>query len=132
MDAFLKNVNTPLESKNMGAAVSKVVSYIQLARQHPLLSAAGVTLAYILLCRSLRFRRINALKRRMGYATPKSMQQMTNVEAQTIIQQMAELEFPTMFKESLSFALFKVQTPFGPLLFFLFLDIYFAPERARD
>lgn len=35
------------------------------------------------------------------------MSKMTNTEAQSIIQEMAQFEFPTMFKMSLQFALFK-------------------------
>ena len=39
------------------------------------------------------------------------MSKMTNVDAQAILTQLAELEFPRMYETALQFALFKVQYP---------------------
>lgn len=44
----------------------------------------------------------------MDYRTRESMSKMGNVDAQFILKEMAQWEFPRMFKMSLQFALFKV------------------------
>ena len=72
----------------------------------PALLAAA--LVYVALCARLRFQRVRSLKQNKECASREAMSQMTNVQAQHIISDMARFEFPTMFKMSLQFALFKV------------------------
>ncbi|KAL4736097.1 hypothetical protein BDV11DRAFT_207913 [Aspergillus similis] len=71
-------------------------------------AAVGATvLAYLVLCSTLRHRRARRQAKRLNYPDRQSLSRMTNVEAQAIIQEMAEWEFPTTFTKSLQFALFK-------------------------
>lgn len=65
-------------------------------------------LAYLVLCARLRCQRVRSRQRKMNFTSRESMSKMTNTEAQSIIQTMTQFEFPTMFKMSLQFALFKV------------------------
>lgn len=116
MSALLRTVYDQLPSTTVDTIASKVLSYARLFRQHPSLLAASVTLFYLILCRSLRYRCVDKLRDGKGYASQKSMHDMTNVDAQAIVKNMAELEFPTLFKASLNFALFKVGNDCEPLL----------------
>lgn len=61
---------------------------------------------YLLVCSTLRFRRRDALQK--GFPNRASLARMTTVEAQSIVNKLAELEFPYTFLTSLQFALFKV------------------------
>ncbi|CRG85030.1 hypothetical protein PISL3812_02181 [Talaromyces islandicus] len=61
---------------------------------------SSLVLAYLLLVRALRFRRINKLQR-------SALASMTDEEAWQIQQAMAQLEFPFLFEKSLQFALFR-------------------------
>lgn len=74
--------------------------------------AALVTfsVAYLLLCRLLRFKRMRSMHQRFSYPSRDSLTAMTNEDAQKIQLYLAELEFPVMFSISLGFALFKVCT----------------------
>ncbi|CZT05072.1 uncharacterized protein RAG0_11314 [Rhynchosporium agropyri] len=69
--------------------------------------AVGGLLFYILLCSTLRFNRRDAMLKKYNFIDRKSLARMTNVEAQAIISQLAELEFPKTFYTSIQFALFK-------------------------
>lgn len=64
---------------------------------------SSLVLAYLLLVKALRFRRINKLQQRSA-----SLASMTDEEAWEIQRAMAQLEFPTLFEKSLQFALFRV------------------------
>ena len=73
--------------------------------------ALSAVVAYPLLVASLRYRRIRASESKQ-----KTYAGMTDNEAFDIINQMAELEFPTIFEKALQFALFRVRHhPFPPL-----------------
>ncbi|KAK2608705.1 hypothetical protein QQS21_002694 [Conoideocrella luteorostrata] len=71
---------------------------------HIILSLA---LMYPILCYSLRFRRMTAKQRQLGFTDRTSFSKMTSVQAQSIVQEISEWEFPLLFKMSLQFALFK-------------------------
>jgi hypothetical protein len=109
MEEFLKTITNHPAGESARGVISKILPYARSSRQHPALLAAGIALSYVLLCRALRYRRVNAQRKRLGYTTRKAMANMTNVDAQLIIKNMAELEFPLLFKQSLNFALFKVR-----------------------
>ena len=64
--------------------------------------------AYSFLAASLRYRRSKNLESKYRYATRESYARMTDNEAFEIWNQMAELEFPTIFEKALQFALFRV------------------------
>jgi hypothetical protein len=68
-------------------------------------------LAYPFLVASLRYRRTRNLESKYCYATRESYARMTDNEAFEIWNQMAELEFPTIFEKALQFALFRVRSP---------------------
>ena len=48
------------------------------------------------------------MHKKFNFPTKQSLSRMTNVEAQQIVQYVAELEFPKLFETSLQFALFRV------------------------
>ena len=66
--------------------------------------ALSAAVAYPFLVASLRYRRIRASESKQ-----KSYASMTDNEAFEIMNQMAELEFPTIFEKALQFALFRVR-----------------------
>lgn len=68
---------------------------------------SSLVLAYLLLVKALRFRRINQLQR--SSASPSSLASMTDEQAWEIQKSMAQLEFPFLFEKSLQFALFRVR-----------------------
>ncbi|KAG4428732.1 hypothetical protein IFR05_015782 [Cadophora sp. M221] len=68
---------------------------------------AGGFLFYILLCSALRFNRRDAMLKKFSFTDRKSLARMTNIEAQAIMCQLAELEFPKIYYTSVQFALFK-------------------------
>lgn len=70
--------------------------------------------AYVLLVRSLRYRRIRQLEAHYNYRTRASMAKMTDHEAWEIQRAMAQYEFPFTVEKSLQFALFRVGTPLRP------------------
>lgn len=63
---------------------------------------------YLLVVRSLRYRRRDALQKQYNYPNRKSFAKMTIEDAHLIQLSLAELEFPTTFSKSVFFALFKV------------------------
>ncbi|KAI1100507.1 hypothetical protein F4804DRAFT_318722 [Jackrogersella minutella] len=64
-------------------------------------------LLYVGLCRALRFRRENALRRRLGYPDRASLAHMTTVDAQAVIKFMNAWEMPLFQFLALQFGLFK-------------------------
>lgn len=69
-----------------------------------------------------------------GYSTRESLKSMKNTDAQKIMSCLGELEFPTFYKMSLQFALFKVRIQFIFFFFcFLFLlSTWFLPNIQCD
>lgn len=63
---------------------------------------------YASLCSFLRFQRRDGLQKKFGFPDKKSLERMTNEEAQKIMEYLAELEFPKFYEMSVQFALFKV------------------------
>jgi hypothetical protein len=76
-----------------------------------MLYTLSALLAYPFLATSLRYRRTRNLESKYRYATRESYARMTDNEAFEIWNQMAELEFPTIFEKALQFALFRVRSP---------------------
>ena len=70
------------------------------------LTAAAVAF-YLILCRLLRFRRIKALHRKYGVRDRLDLARQTADQAQEILREMVELEFPKFMGFSIVFALFK-------------------------
>jgi hypothetical protein len=62
---------------------------------------------YLWLASSLRFRRVEAVKKKYGYSTRDQMAKMTDNEAQEILRIISDLEFPAMFEKGLQLALFR-------------------------
>ena len=102
---------TPVTNAVM-AILSRILSTSVFLKDIPSSSVGAVVLVYVLLCSSLRRRRVRHQAKKLNYPDRKSMSKMTNVEAQGIIQEMSEWEFPTFFLKSLQFALFKVDNPY--------------------
>jgi hypothetical protein len=97
------------------AAISKLVQHADMfpcsVHLRPWFVCSAV-LGYVALCLAVRFRRVH--RRALDYPDRKSLSSMTTVAAQSIIMDMAEWEFPTLFERSLQFALFKVSSLFLP------------------
>ncbi|QSZ28570.1 hypothetical protein DSL72_003068 [Monilinia vaccinii-corymbosi] len=62
---------------------------------------------YLLAVRYLRYSRRDFMVKKLGYTTRESLRSMTNADAQKILGYVGELEFPTFYKMSAQFALFK-------------------------
>jgi len=85
------------------------VAYTTVAYRAPwILYLIPTSLLYIAVCAALRFSRRDAMRKKFNYPDRASLSRMTNVEAQTIVQYLAELEFPRIYEMSVQFALFKV------------------------
>lgn len=70
-----------------------------------------LSLGYLVLCRLLRFRRLDRMRKKYTrYSTRASLSTMTGHDAQQIMLYLFELEFPEAFRTSLGFALFRVCT----------------------
>ncbi|ERF70619.1 hypothetical protein EPUS_02485 [Endocarpon pusillum Z07020] len=67
----------------------------------------ALLLGYPLLQQYLRYRRLNAMKTKYNYSTRQDLAKMTDQEAWEIFNNLAELEFPTMFEKGIQFALFR-------------------------
>jgi hypothetical protein len=77
--------------------------------------SAAVLAAYLLLARSLRFRRLKRLRRVYGkYSTREEMATMTDHDAWEIQKTMLVMEFPSASLKALQFALFRVSPLFLP------------------
>lgn len=72
-------------------------------------------LVYLVLVHLLRDRRAKSLERRFSPAGRASFCRMTTNDAQAILKDLTELEFPKFFGFSIIFALFKARSP-GALL----------------
>ena len=68
-------------------------------------------LIYILLVHLLRHQRAKGLEKRFSPAGRASFCRMTTNDAQAILKDLTELEFPKLFGFSIIFALFKVRSP---------------------
>lgn len=62
---------------------------------------------YPFLISVLRFRRIEAVKKKYAYSTRERMAKMTDNEAHEILNIISDLEFPAMFEKGLQLALFR-------------------------
>ena len=67
-------------------------------------------LIYLLLVRLLRDQRAKSLERRFSPAGRASLCRMTTNDAQAILKDLTELEFPKLFGFSIIFALFKARS----------------------
>ena len=65
--------------------------------------------SYMVIQRTLRFKRSRELQRSFGFPG-RSLSTMTTKEAQAIQSDLGGLEFPAVFQKSLEFALFRVRT----------------------
>ncbi|KAG4025620.1 hypothetical protein MFRU_054g00490 [Monilinia fructicola] len=77
---------------------------------YPLSSTTSILLiltTYLLTVRYFRYSRRDAMVKEFGYSTRESLKSMKNTDAQKIMSCLGELEFPTFYKMSLQFALFK-------------------------
>ena len=72
-------------------------------------------LIYILLVHLLRHQRAKGLEKRFSPAGRASFCRMTTNDAQAILKDLTELEFPKFFGFSIIFALFKVRSPYSLL-----------------
>ena len=68
-------------------------------------------LVYVLLVHLLRDRRAKSLEKRFSPAGRVSLRHLTTNDAQTILKDLTELEFPKLFGFSIIFALFKAGSP---------------------
>ena len=75
-----------------------------------ILAVSGL-FAYIVIVRLLRHQRAKDLPRRHGLTDRASYSKMTTNQAQSILKDLTELEFPKTFGFSVIFALFKVHLP---------------------
>ena len=102
--------------ENTPSYLQGVISSIQQLSTSELALYISLTLAaYVLLVRSLRYRRIRQLEAHYNYRTRASMAKMTDHEAWEIQRAMAQYEFPFTVEKSLQFALFRVCPPFSSL-----------------
>ncbi|XXH05333.1 hypothetical protein Hte_011758 [Hypoxylon texense] len=85
--------------------IRPLLATLQSASWTQLLVPAG--LAYLGLCRTLRFRREHALRRKFGYPDRASLARMTTEDAQQIIHFLSSWEFPLFNFLALEFGLFK-------------------------
>lgn len=65
---------------------------------------------YLLLVRSLRYRRANGTPKKYSLTKRADFAKMTADQAQAVLKDMTELEFPKFMGFSIVFALFKVHT----------------------
>lgn len=70
---------------------------------------ASLGIGYLLLCRLLRYRNEKSMRRRYGYPDRASLSRMTTTDAQKIIAEICQWEFPQFAVLSLQFGLFKVR-----------------------
>ncbi|KAG6041917.1 hypothetical protein E4U41_000406 [Claviceps citrina] len=67
----------------------------------------SLAVLYPVVCSVLRFRRVRATRRAFGFSDRRSLAAMTSVQAQSIVRDLTEWEFPFLFRRSIQFALFK-------------------------
>lgn len=88
-----------------------LTSYLFVILQQWKISVIPALLVYMLLVHSLRERRARNLERRFSPAGRASFCRMTTTDAQAILKDLTELEFPKLFSFSIIFALFKAGSP---------------------
>ena len=67
-----------------------------------------LVIAYLLLVRLLRYRRLDQTIKKYNYKTREDYASMTLQEAHSIQLALGELEFPSVFSKAIFFAIFKV------------------------
>jgi hypothetical protein len=82
----------------------------------PRVVVLGIVVCYLILVRALRYRRrdglMRAFKRKYGSCSREALSKMTVEDSWTILKELTELEFPSIFSASVFFALFKVRLVF--------------------
>lgn len=74
------------------------------------ITITGVISLWGIICSVFRFKKESAMLQRFGYVDQASMAKMTNDDAQKIMVYIMSYEFPLLYKLSLQFAIFKVNT----------------------
>lgn len=87
------------------ALISGISDFLSLPQR--ILLALLATLLHMTLVSSLRHQRAKLSLRKLNYVNRESYSKMTTDEAQSLLKDLAELEFPTTFGLSIIFALFK-------------------------
>jgi hypothetical protein len=82
----------------------QLTDYVDFALSHPWILFLTLFVGYWLLCRSLRWRRVNALKRKFKN---RDLYTMSVEEAQAIINNIFHYESPYLGRLATSFALFR-------------------------
>lgn len=114
MDSIVRAISEMPAANAVTSAFSKMLSTrvsLDDIKNIPPSKVGVMVLAYVMLCSSLRFRRVRRMKKRLNNPDRKALSEMTNVEAQSIISELYQYEFPMVFLKSLQFALFKVVIP---------------------
>lgn len=78
---------------------------------NPLITTRGfftLLIAYMVLCRSLRYRRRDAMHRKFDFPDRASLSKMTTDQAYEIMKYVSELEFPKLYSLSVHFGIFQV------------------------
>ena len=86
-------------------ALEQAQKYVKDATPWQLGIGAGV--AYMALVRLLRYRKRNSIARQYPYKTRADFAKMTADEAQAILKQVFQVEFPFLTEKALQFALFR-------------------------
>ncbi|OLN96963.1 hypothetical protein CCHL11_07431 [Colletotrichum chlorophyti] len=107
MEAEATNFNHTVSPSTLSA--TGIFGYVSMMlNSWTVVSTTVLLLAgWVALCASLRFRRIDNLQIRLGYTDRASLARMTNDDAQIILKNMIEFEFPKLYVLSLQFAIFK-------------------------
>lgn len=92
--------------------LSKVLVSAQQCLPQWFLLTLPAVLAYVILVSSLRHQRAMYLPKKFNLSSRESFRRMTTDEAQSILKDLAELEFPKIFGFSIIFALFKACSAF--------------------
>ncbi|GKT92317.1 dephospho-CoA kinase [Colletotrichum tofieldiae] len=108
MDAEMSNTTHFGSPGTQGA--SSFLGYVTLVPKSLASTTMAVALVagWVALCAALRFRRITNFRRQMGFTDRDSLARMTNDQAQLILKNVIEFEFPKMYLLSLQFAIFKI------------------------
>ncbi|BCS21735.1 uncharacterized protein APUU_22167A [Aspergillus puulaauensis] len=110
MESIVRTISELPAANAVTSAFSKMLSNgvsIEDIKNIPPAKIGAAALAYVILCSSLRFRRMRRMKKKLNNPDRKALAKMTNVEAQSIIGELYQYEFPLVFLKSLQFALFK-------------------------
>ena len=89
----------------------QLIAYMTALSQKWELLFVPALLIYILLVHLLRHQRAKGLEKRFSPAGRASFCRMTANDAQSILKDLTELEFPKLFSVSIIFALFKARSP---------------------